>query len=108
MDNAKMFGEMNDYCIGKTARGVYRIYNLKTDRSYFGTTEDIVRTRAEERFRLDLGLHSSRELQKDYSETGLELFVIDMAREAEEGESLPLLLDEVIAEATAAGLSLYH
>lgn len=108
MENVNLMGDMKDYYIGKSARGVYRIYNLKTDRSFFGITEDIIKTRAEERFKLDLGMHRCAELQKDYSEIGLELFVIDMAREAREGEALPALLDEVIKEATASGLSLYR
>ncbi len=100
--------DMKDYYIGKSACGVYRIYNLKSDRTYFGITEDIIRTRAEERFRLDLGMHPSKELQEDYTKVGLELFVIEMAREAKEGEDLKELLSKVKEEAIASGLELYR
>ena len=38
---------MNDYLIGKKEMGIFRIYNLKTDKSYFGITKDIINKKAE-------------------------------------------------------------
>ena len=92
---------MNDYLIGKKEMGIFRIYNLKTDKSYFGITKDIIKTRAEQRFMLDLGAHPNHELQKDYTATGLELFVIDLVSKCEKEDMLNALLEETIKAFTA-------
>ena len=58
--------------------GVYRIYNLKTDMTYLGVSDDVENVAAKERFSLDLGMHPCSSLQDDYTKTGLELFVIEI------------------------------
>lgn len=99
---------MNDYLIGKKEMGIFRIYNLKTDKSYFGITKDIIKTRAEQRFMLDLGAHPNHELQKDYTATGLELFVIDLVSKCEKEDMLNALLEETIKTFTDKGITLYQ
>ena len=106
--NEKKIQFMEEYLIGKKEKGIFRIYNLKTDKSYFGITKDIIKTRAEERFMLDLGLHKCKALQEDYKTTGLELFVIDLVKIANEEDDLDALLSETIAEFTAKGITLYQ
>jgi len=98
---------MNGYLLGNKKRGVYRIYNLKTDKTYLKAAEDMAKAEAEDRFKLDLGMHSNRALQEDYSATGLELFVFETYREAEEGDDLEKLLTKCIDEAKERKLELY-
>ena len=57
---------------------------------------------------LDLGLHKCQELQEDYKTTGLELFVIDLVKNANEEDDLDALLSETITEFTAKGITLYQ
>ena len=84
---------MNDYLIGKKEMGIFRIYNLKTDK---------------QRFMLDLGAHPNHELQKDYTATGLELFVIDLVSKCEKEDMLNALLEETIKAFTDKGITLYQ
>ena len=99
---------MEDYLIGKKEKGIFRIYNLKTDKSYFGITKDIIKTRAEQRFMLDLGAHPCLELQNDYTSTGLELFVIDLVNKCEKEDELSALLEKTIKSYIEKGITLYQ
>ena len=92
----------------KPVRGILSIRNLLTGRVYLAATEDAVKDIQKERFALDLGSHGSEELQKDYSETGLELFSIDLEREAGPDEDLAELLEKAAGEYIAEGISLYR
>lgn len=89
-------------------RGIISIRNLRDDRIYLKTTEDAVRSFSDERFRLDLGMHEATELQSDYSSIGLELFSIDLDKEALPAESLPALLEERKAFWKGRGFILYR
>lgn len=100
--------DMENYLIGDSNSGVYRIYNLKSDRSYLSTTTDINKTRAEERFKLDLGMHPCKALQEDYTRTGLEVFVIELVREEKDLSKLESLLEEVKKEFITSGIELYQ
>ena len=75
-------------------RGILRIRNLLTGRCYLTKSEDFVKSLKEIRFSLDLGFFENDELQKDYEETGLELFSIESVFVAENGEDLDVLLAE--------------
>jgi len=88
---------------GKRVKGVYRIYNIKTDMSVFGYSDDVAKKCIDERFKLDLGLHENKELQKDYSETGLELFVFECVKETENEDDLEATIDSFKAK----GVKLY-
>lgn len=57
--------------------GVVAITNLLTGKKWLYYANDIISENAEMRFQLDLGLHPCAELQKDYSEIGLELFCFE-------------------------------
>lgn len=97
----------NNFLTGRVIRGIYRIYNLKTDRTYLAASEDIAKSAAAERFQLDLGMHSMRSLQEDYTTTGLELFVIEPVKEAEPEEDLQALLGKVREELQEKGIPFY-
>ncbi len=86
--------------------GIYRIRNLKTDAVYYAKCDDVTSIAAKERFRLDLGMHQCAPLQKDYSETGLELFVIEVVCECSEDE-LDSRLDQELSRAITDGLKPY-
>lgn len=89
-------------------RGIIAIRNLKTGSTLFLKSEDAVKSFKEERFRLDLGMHSSEELQSEYSSLGLELFTIELEEEATEDEDLDVLLDECKEKAEKKGIRLYR
>lgn len=74
-------------------RAIVKIHNLKTDEVYLFESEDAVKSFKDERFKLDLGMHGSRTLQKAYTELGLELFTIEIDVEAGAEESLQELLE---------------
>ncbi len=86
---------------------LYRIYNLKTDQTYYNVSDDSESVCAEERFRLDLGMHECRKLQEDYTATGLELFVIEVLETGSDPARLEKLCQEKKAEAESNGLPLY-
>ncbi len=62
---------INDNC------GVVALKNLKTDQVYLFYSDDIKNDCVKERFNLDLGMHSCKSLQEDYTNTGLEVFRFD-------------------------------
>lgn len=80
-------------------KGVVALRNLKTDKVYLFFSEDIRKDCAAMRFQLDLGMHPCAELQKDYAETGLEVFRFDALEYTEEKGRL---------EACREGLDLYN
>ena len=88
-------------------RGIISIRNLRSGRMLLLATEDAVASFPQERFALDLGMHRARELQKDYEETGLELFSIDLDTEAGGDAGLAALLAERKAYWQGKGVSLY-
>ena len=92
----------------RPVRGILSIKNMLTGRTYLTATEDAVNDITKERFSLDLGTHRSAELQKDYSETGLELFSIDLEKEAGSDEDLRALLERTEKEYKDQGISLYR
>ena len=79
--------------------GVVALRNLKTDKVYLFFSNDIKKDCVDMRFKLDLGMHPCASLQKDYSETGLEVFRFD---------TLELTVDEGRLDALKEGLDLYE
>ena len=75
-------------------RAICIIRNLKTDECYLYASEDAVKSYGDERFRLDIGMHSCQSLQKAYSSLGLELFTIEIETEADKYEDLGELLEK--------------
>ena len=88
-------------------RGIVGIRNLKSDEMYLYPSEDAVSSYGKERFRLDLGMHQSKELQEAYSTLGLELFMFEIDMEADEGSDLSALLEERKRYWTEKGRRLY-
>ncbi len=89
-------------------RAVCSIRNLKSDEVYLYKTDDAVKSYADERFRLDLGIHTNRRLQSEYTSLGLELFVIAIDEEAADGVSLDVLLEERKKWYLSRGKKLYN
>lgn len=69
-------------------QGIVCLRNLKTDRVYLFYSEDIENDCIKMRFDLDLGLHSCAELQRDYEQTGLEVFRFDTLEETKDKRRL--------------------
>lgn len=57
--------------------GVVALRNLKTDMVYMFFSRDIKKDCVDMRFKLDLGMHPCASLQRDYTQTGLEVFRFD-------------------------------
>ena len=57
--------------------GIALIRNLRTDKVWLFWAEDIQKACIGYRFRLDMGTHPCASLQKDYTDTGLEVFRFD-------------------------------
>ena len=89
-------------------RGIIAIKNLKTGKTFLKKTEDAVKSFRDERFALDLSMHESRELQNDYTTTGLELFTIELDTEASPTDNLLELLEKRKAELISSGITLYN
>lgn len=89
-------------------RAICIIKNLKTDEIYLYKTEDAVKSYKDERFKLDLGMHPSKKLQEAYTTLGLELFTIEIEREATQDEDLNALLEERKRYYLDKGYSLYN
>lgn len=68
--------------------GVVEIRNLRTDRVWLFWADDIARESAAQRFKLDLGMHECASLQKDYAETGLEVFRFSTVQVTDNREKL--------------------
>ncbi len=88
-------------------RGIIRIYNLRNDKSHLVKSENIIEDSKKIRFQLDLGLYSQKELQKDYSEIGLELFSIEPMLYEKDEKSLDNLLEEARLELLTKNIELY-
>ncbi len=80
---------MNENC------GVVAIRNLKTDKVYLFYSNDIKGDCIKNRFQLDLGMHSCRSLQEDYTNTGLEVFRFDVMEETDNPERLSVIKESV-------------
>lgn len=89
-------------------KGILKITNLKTDELYLLKSNDAIKSYKDERFKLDLGMHEAKELQKAYSDLGLELFLIEIDKEAEEDENLDELLEKRKAYYLEKGNRLYQ
>lgn len=88
-------------------RAICLIKNLKTNEIYLYKTEDAVRSYKDERFKLDLGMHENKALQGSYTSLGLELFTIEIDKEADKLENLDDLLEERKKYHTNNGEKLY-
>lgn len=71
--------------------GVVEIRNLKTDRVWLFWADEYTQDCASQRFKLDLGMHECASLQKDYTQTGLEVFRFDMIEETTDPSRLAKL-----------------
>lgn len=78
--------------------GVVALRNLKTDKVYLFFSKDIKKDCVDMRFKLDLGMHHCASLQKDYTQTGLEVFRFDTIEHTD---------DEGRLSALSEGLDLY-
>ncbi|MDY4609306.1 MAG: GIY-YIG nuclease family protein [Sphaerochaetaceae bacterium] len=65
------------YGATRPTMGILQIRNLQNDRCYLVAAPDLKAAANSHRFRLDLGMHECKELQKEYAATGLELFTLD-------------------------------
>ena len=107
VDNTERIPKTGIFSRPEPVRGIIAVRNLKTGNIFLKKTEDAVKSFRDERFRLDLSMHESEELQREYSSLGLELFTIDLDAEADENDDLDLLLEERKKHYKAEGVRLY-
>ena len=61
--------------------GKFTLTNLKTDKVRTYEASDVKKAIIDMRFKLDLGVFEDAELQKEYEETGLEVYRFDESEE---------------------------
>lgn len=91
----------------KPERGLVRIVQIESGKTLLVPSEDIQKDIVHIRFLLDLESYPLASLQKDYTETGLELFSIEPYLIAGKDEDLSALLARENGKLEAAGTSLY-
>lgn len=79
-------------------RGIIKIFNLKNDKVFFTDSENVEKDIISIRFKLDLSMYPCKSLQEEYTSLGLELFTIELEREAQDDEDLKSLLSNVEKE----------
>ncbi len=75
-------------------KGIIRIFNIQSEKSLLLKSNNIIEDTKNIRFQLDLGMYSNEELQKEYSEIGLELYSIEPILIQENNNTLESLLIE--------------
>ncbi len=98
----------NEFLRKDRIKCILKITNIKTDQIYLLKSLDAIKSYKDERFKLDLGLHESKELQKAYTDLGLELFTIEIDTEAKKDDDLDELLDKRKAYYQEKGNRLYN
>lgn len=82
------------YLNTEPTKGIIRIFNIQSEKSLILISENIIDDSKNIRFQLDLGMYSNSELQKEYSEIGLEVFAIEPILFQENDEDLNTLLQK--------------
>jgi len=68
--------------------GVFRIRNIKNDKCFIGSSQDLDAAWNSQRFQLEAGLHSNEELQNDWAILGAENFVYEVLDELQADDDL--------------------
>lgn len=97
----------SEFLSKEKTRGILRIRNLLNGKCYLATSEDFVRSYKDIRFSLDLGMFECEELQEEYGETGLEVFVIEPELTCGKDEDLDAALKQVVEKYIREGRELY-
>lgn len=73
----------------KIRAGVYQIRNKVNNKIYVGSSNDLVAIWNRNEFQLKGGLHTNKELQKDWGEFGEENFVYEILAELKQSDEEP-------------------
>ena len=96
--------------------GIFQIYNTKDNKVFLKTTSDLDRAFNSDLFQLKAGMHSNRELQKDWNNLGAENFefklfdelkIKDTETPEDIKEELNELLEMHLTELKGNGQNLY-
>lgn len=116
MDHVDRKARNREYKNTPRPAGVYRVRNSATGKSLVGSTTDLPSMLNRQRFQLENGLHPDKELQRDWSEYGADVFefeILDRLEPRDEPsydptEDLAVLKDMWVEELTGRGESLYQ
>ncbi len=97
-----------EFLVKEKIRGIVKITNLKTEELFLLKSEDCVKSYKDERFKLDLGMHESKNLQEAYTSLGLELFLIEIDVKADKDDNLTDLFEKRKAYYLDNGNRLYN
>ncbi len=78
----------DEYKKMKFRMGVFRIRNIKNDKCFIGSSQDLDAAWNSQRFQLEAGLHSNEELQNDWAILGAENFVYEVLDELQADDDL--------------------
>ena len=107
---------IREYKSTPRSAGVFRVRNTATGRSLIGTTTDLPGMLNRQRFQLVGGSHPDKELQRDWSELGPDVFAFEILDQLEPNdepaydptEDLAVLKKMWLEELTASGATLYQ
>ena len=68
----------NEYKQMKFRKGVFQIRNKTNGRVYIGSSMNLDKAWNSEKFKLEAGIHSRRELQEDYRKSGADNFIFEI------------------------------
>ena len=106
---------IRDYKQTPRPAGVFVVRNTQNGRLLVGVSTDLPGMLNRQRFQLEMGSHPDKELQRDWDESGPDVFAIEVLDELElsEGtdgdvaEDLSALKQVWLEKLTASGASLY-
>ena len=115
MSNADRKTRIRDYKDTPRPAGVFRIHNTAKRKSLVGSTTDIPGMLNRQRFQLENGSHPDKELQKDWSELGPDVFEFETLDQLEPrddpaydpNDDLVVLKRMWVEKLTATGETLY-
>lgn len=89
-------------------RGIIRIYNIHSDKTMLISSEDVTADIQKMRFALDLGVFSNKDLQAEYEQQGLEVFVLEATSVVDTDGDLKQALQLEKERLQALGFSFYQ
>lgn len=88
----------NQYKQKKFRKGVFQIRNISNGKIFIGCGKDLDKNWNSHHFRLKMGMHEAKELQKEWNELGEDYFVFEVLGELKEKEDVNADYDKDLKE----------
>ncbi|MCX6248019.1 MAG: GIY-YIG nuclease family protein [Bacteroidetes bacterium] len=80
----------------KYKMGVFKIVNIKSNKIFVGSSQDLIAIWHAQKLQLDFGIHPNSDLQKEWKEFGPESFRYEIIEEIKQTEDKPVDYDKEI------------